>query len=172
MLLGTELHIHTDHKNILNVGDSSKRRLRWISYVDEYGPTLHYVEGPLNVIADTLSRLSRIDINNDSSALMGKKAASVVSDSESTTEHSSLIDDREILECLLNLPCLHLKKKESKRPKKRRKLEQNSHHIDNCYLNLPEDMIEDNPLNIENIKEKQDQDATTVSNSTPRTVLS
>jgi len=27
----------------------------WISYVDEYGPTLHYVEGPLNVIADTLS---------------------------------------------------------------------------------------------------------------------
>jgi hypothetical protein len=24
-------------------------------YVDEYGPTLHYVEGPLNVIADTLS---------------------------------------------------------------------------------------------------------------------
>ena len=27
MLLGAELHIHTDHKNILNVGDSSERRL-------------------------------------------------------------------------------------------------------------------------------------------------
>jgi hypothetical protein len=39
MLLGAELHIHTDHKNILNVGDSSERRLRWISYVDEYSPT-------------------------------------------------------------------------------------------------------------------------------------
>jgi hypothetical protein len=90
---------------------------------------------------------------------VGKKAASVVSDSESTAGHSSLIDDREILECLLNLPCLHLKKKESKRPKKRRKLEQDSHHIDNCYLNLPEDMIDNNPLNMENIKEKQDQDA-------------
>jgi hypothetical protein len=77
--------------------------LRWISYVDEYGPTLHYVEGPLNIIADTLSRLSRND--NDSSALVGKKAASVVSDSESTAEHSSVIDDREILKCLLNLPC-------------------------------------------------------------------
>ena len=88
---------------------------------------------------------------------MGRKAASVVSDSESMAGHSSLIDDREILECLLNLPCLHLKKNESKRPKKRRKLER--HYTDNCYLNLPEDMIEDNPLNIENIKEKQDQDA-------------
>jgi hypothetical protein len=157
MLFGADLHIHTDHKNILNVGDSSERRLRWISYVDEYGPTLHYVEGPLNVIVDTLSRLSRND--NDSSALAGKKAASVVSNSESTTEHSSLIDDRENLECLLNLPCLHLKKKESKRPKKRRKLEQDSHYIDHCYLNLPEDMIENNPLNMKNIKEKQDQDA-------------
>jgi len=148
MLIGADLHIHTDHKNILNVGNSSERHLRWISYVDEYGPTLHYVEGPLNVIADTLSRLARIDINNNSSALVGKKAASVVSDSESTTEHSSLT---EILKCLLNLPCLHLKKKESKRPKKWRKMEQDSHYIDHCYLNLPEDMIENNPLNMENI---------------------
>jgi len=123
MLFGANIHIHTDHRNILNVGDSSERRLRWISYVDEYCPTLQYVEGPLNVIAVTLSRISRNDIDFDSSALVGKKAASVVSDSESIKRHSSLIDDREILECLLNLPCLHLKKKESKRPKKRKKLE-------------------------------------------------
>ncbi len=121
MHFGAELHIHTDHRNILNVGNSSERRLRWISYVDEYGPTLHYVKGALHIIADTLSRLSRND--KDSSALMGKKAASVVSDSESTAEYSSLIDEREIFECLLNLPCLHSKKKESKRPKKQRKLE-------------------------------------------------
>ncbi len=73
---------------------------------------------------------------------MGKEAATVVSDSESTTEHSSLT---EILKCLLNLPCLHLKKKESKRPKKWRKMEQDSHYIDHCYLNLPEDMIEKEP---------------------------
>ena len=26
-----------------------------------------------------------------------------------------------------------------------------------CYLNLPEDMVEDNPLDIENIEEKQDE---------------
>jgi hypothetical protein len=53
MLLGAELHVHTDHKNILSIGDSSQQRLCWIFYVDEYGPELHYVEGPHNVIADT-----------------------------------------------------------------------------------------------------------------------
>jgi hypothetical protein len=79
MLLGAELHIYTDHKNILNVGDSSEQRLCWISYVDEYGPTLHYIEGPHNVIAGIFSRLSRKDVP---STLVGKKAAHVVSDSE------------------------------------------------------------------------------------------
>ncbi len=38
---------------------------------------LHYVEGPLNVIADTFSRRSRLD---DTSALVGKKA--ITEDSE------------------------------------------------------------------------------------------
>jgi hypothetical protein len=46
MLLGAELHVPTDHKNVLNIGDSSQRRLCWILYVDKYGPELHYVEGP------------------------------------------------------------------------------------------------------------------------------
>ncbi len=35
MLLGAELHVHTDHKNFLSIGDLSHRRLCWISYVDE-----------------------------------------------------------------------------------------------------------------------------------------
>jgi hypothetical protein len=38
----------------------------------------------------------------------------------------------------------------------------NNHFCDSnaedCYLNLPEDMVEDNPLDLENIKEKQDED--------------
>jgi hypothetical protein len=80
MLLGAELHVHTDHKNILSIGDSSQQHLRWISHVDEYGPKLHYVEGP------RVSRLSRSDV---SSALVGKKAANVVSDSESNNRNES-----------------------------------------------------------------------------------
>jgi hypothetical protein len=45
MLLGAKLHVHTDHINIISIGDSLQRGLCWISYVDEYGPKLHYVEG-------------------------------------------------------------------------------------------------------------------------------
>ncbi len=86
MLLGAELHIYTDHKNILNVGDLSEQRLCWISYVDEYGPTLHYIEGPGNVIADTFSRLLCKDVPLN---LVGKKAAHIVSDSESNNEIES-----------------------------------------------------------------------------------
>ncbi len=72
MLFGAELHIHTDHQNILSIGDSSQWRLCWISCVDEYGPGLHYVEGPHNLIADTFSRLLQSDMT---SPLVGKKAS-------------------------------------------------------------------------------------------------
>lgn len=74
MLLGPELHVHTNQKNILTIGDSSQQRLQWISYVDEYGLTLHYVEVMMNVIADTLSRLSCKDDSPDST-MVGKNDA-------------------------------------------------------------------------------------------------
>jgi hypothetical protein len=182
ILLGAELHIHTDHKNILNIDDSSHQQLCWISYVDEYGPELHYVEGPCNAIADTLSRLL---CNNVSSPLVGKKAANVVSDSEIDDDnrmlYSSLIDDRKILDCLLNLPCISFNRKQKKKhAKKNRKiynrkilssgnkssllsssLDGNIYFcnstVEQCYLNLHEDMVEDNPLYLENIKERQDK---------------
>jgi hypothetical protein len=101
MLLGAELHIYTDHKNILKVGNLSELWLHWISYVDEYGFAIYYIEGPRNVIVGTFSRLSRKDVP---STLVGKKAAHVVSDSELESLYSSLIDNEEILQCFLNLP--------------------------------------------------------------------
>jgi hypothetical protein len=122
MLLGAELHVHTDHKNILSIGESSQQHLCWISYVDEYGLELHYVEGPRNVIADTFSRLSR---SNVSSPLVGKKATYVDSSSESgnrnESPHSLLMDDRDITDCLMNLPCIPSRKKKEGRPTKCRK---------------------------------------------------
>jgi hypothetical protein len=116
MLLGAELHIYTDYKNILNVGNLSEQWLCWISYVDEYGPTIHYIEGSHNVIADTFSRLSHKDVP---STLVGKKAAHVVSNSELESLYLTLIDNKEILQCFLNLPCYLLNNEKEKRPKKR-----------------------------------------------------
>jgi hypothetical protein len=93
MLLGAELHVHTDQKIL----------------------ELHYVEGPRNVIADTFSRLLCSYV---SSPLVGKKAANVVSNSESNnrneSSHSVLMDDRDIVDCLMNLPCLPSRKKKDK----------------------------------------------------------
>jgi hypothetical protein len=138
MLLGAEQHIHTDHKYILNIGDSSQHRLCWISNVDEYGPELHYIEGPHNVITDTFSRLSRNDV---SSPLVGKKAANVVSSSESDNKHDSsylsLLDDRTIIDCLLNLSCISSNKRRKKRDVNCSKTS-NLHYysVEHCYLNM------------------------------------
>jgi hypothetical protein len=102
---------------------------------------------------------------------VGKKAARVVSSSELESLYSSLIDNKEILQCFLNLPCCLLNNEKEKRPKKCRKYSANTHlsacngnnhfcdsNVENCYLNLPEDMVEDNLLHLKNIKEKQDED--------------
>ncbi len=94
-----------------------------------------------------------------------------ISDSELEPLYSSLIEDGEILQCFLNLPCCFLNNEKEERPKKCRKYSAGIHssahngHNHSCdsnaehyCLNFPEDMVEDNPLDLENIKEKQDED--------------
>ncbi len=85
MLLGAELHVHIDNKNILSIGDSSQQHLCWISYVDEYGLEIHYVEGPRNVIVDTFSRLL---CSNVSSPLVGRMPLILLATQRVTTEMS------------------------------------------------------------------------------------
>jgi transposase InsO family protein len=128
MLLGAVINIHTDHKNILTLGDSSQRRLRWISYVDEYGPTLHYIKGPNNVIADTFSRMP---MKTTAPLIMVGKEEPTADPLEC---HFSVTDDVELMKCLAYLP------------------------DEECYLNLPADSAVDNPLDMETIKEQQDAD--------------
>ncbi len=89
MLLGAVINIHTDHKNILHLGDSSQRRLQWISYVDEYGPKLHYIKGPSNVIADMFSRMPMQD--TAPLAMVGKDESKI----DPFNCHFLFTDDRE-----------------------------------------------------------------------------
>ncbi len=148
MLLGAVINIHTNHKNILHLGDSLQRRLRWISYVDEYGPTLHYIKGPSNVIADMflhmpmqdtmpLAMVGKEDMSHKCESVRhptGEPTAVSESNADPLDCHFSFTDDREMSECFTHLPA------------------------EECYLNLPQDSAVDNPLDMEAIKEQQDAD--------------
>jgi hypothetical protein len=92
-----------------------------------------------NVVADTFSRLSRSDTPTSSTAgtkhrLAADNNTSEFDDDTPLDNFFSLTEDSEMLKYFTCLPS------------------------EECYINLPDDLVTDNPLNMENIKEKQDAD--------------
>ena len=61
ILLGQEIEIHTDHKNLTCKNFNTDRVMRWRLILEEYGPKLLYIKGEKNVVADALSRLDLSD---------------------------------------------------------------------------------------------------------------
>lgn len=57
ILLGQQITVFTDHENLTYKQFNSDRVLRWRLYIEEYAPTITYVKGGHNVVADALSRL-------------------------------------------------------------------------------------------------------------------
>jgi hypothetical protein len=64
ILLGQQVVVHTDHLNLTHKQFNTDRVMRWRLLLEEYGVSLTYVKGTNNIVADALSRLSRLeDVN-------------------------------------------------------------------------------------------------------------
>ena len=61
MLLGGDLKIYTDHKNLIFRTLLLERVLRWQMYMEQFYYTLEYLEGEKIVLADCFSRLPRMN---------------------------------------------------------------------------------------------------------------
>jgi len=62
ILLGQRIIVHTDHKNLVCKTFNTERVMRWRLILEEYGPELHYIKGENNIVADALSRLEMMTL--------------------------------------------------------------------------------------------------------------
>jgi RNase H-like domain found in reverse transcriptase len=57
ILLGQQIEVFTDHKNLVYKTFNTERAMRWRLVIKEFGPKLTYIKGASNIIADALSRM-------------------------------------------------------------------------------------------------------------------
>jgi len=57
MLLGQQIEVFTDHKNLVYKHFNTERVMRWRLLLEEFGPKLTCVKGVNNIVTDALSRL-------------------------------------------------------------------------------------------------------------------
>jgi hypothetical protein len=69
ILLGQEIIVHTDHKNLMYKNFNTERVMRWRLIIKEFGPTFEYTPVAKNVVANTISRLeenyNKPEVNKD-----------------------------------------------------------------------------------------------------------
>ena len=146
MLLGAELNIFTDHRNLTFHNFNTQCVLRWRTIVEEYSPKLFYLEGKFNVLADAFLRLPRFDPSENRE---GKSPGSMVATALQDVYH--IMQEPDLYECLNYHPDL-------------------DDYFDSYALMLPK-VVDDapvqlmnipsfdaNPLNYEWLKDTQDTD--------------
>ncbi len=112
MLLGANIHVFTDHKNLTFNTLKMQRVLRWDTKIEEFLSMLHYIKGPRNILAGNLSRLHCLV--TPAQIAEGKKLnepaeVSIEEEDEAyflDQEYSGLYDENvwECIECYLNFP--------------------------------------------------------------------
>ena len=57
IILGHQITVYTDHKNLTYNFLNKERVMRWRLIIEEFGPEFKYIKGENNVVADALSHL-------------------------------------------------------------------------------------------------------------------
>ena len=52
--------VYTDHKNLTYNNFNMECNMRWQLLIEEFGPTIEYIKGPKNIVANVLSRLNLV----------------------------------------------------------------------------------------------------------------
>ena len=134
MLLGAEINVFTDHRNLTFKNFNTQRVLCRRCHIEEYSPKIFYLEGRNNVLADAFSRLPRFDDPKD---IEGKGPTSLAPPDLLDAYHA--IQEVELFECLQFLPDM-------------------DDYYQNCesYINLPSS--DENPLSMTWLRETQQGD--------------
>ena len=104
MLLGVEIHVYTNQKNLTYNTLSTQCVLQWRLFIEDFHPTFHYNKGVDNVMANALSHLQKIDDSITTLELILSKVSC------DTTETFSIeFDNNTLLESLINYPNYQMK---------------------------------------------------------------
>ena len=60
-MLGHQITVYTDQKNLTHKNINTERVMRWRLILEEFGPELKYIKGENNAVANALSRLEMSD---------------------------------------------------------------------------------------------------------------
>jgi len=72
MLLGQQIKVFTDHKNLEYKHFNTERVMRWRLLLEEFGPKLTHVKGVNNVVAEALGRLDMTEEEFSAEMFAGK----------------------------------------------------------------------------------------------------
>jgi hypothetical protein len=119
MLLGVDIHVFTDHKNLTFDTLKMQRMLCWHTKIEEFSNILHYIKGPCNILADNLSRLHCLV--TPAKIAEGKKLVEPTEVSNKEEDKAYFLDQEysglynndvwECIECYLKFPDTHIQMK-------------------------------------------------------------